>query len=756
MSILTLKHPHFTIDVELADPRMEVELIDTFDATAKRYGPGNLTTTYSLSDSYLEFLIWNRHYGYVRITDMASAIQPVLFENVRYVITIIFHTSVVKASVYSRVRGIADRLMPRNPLNGPLTSTAEINFGNEPGYFDLILDYTFDTISKSVLFTLEVFCAKLDFRRDFPLLVNDIERIYPKLVVDYLKKTYHHFGISEHEDSADILWWTIFSNLFNNILTHLKVIVEKPYKKIGNYSIKKRASAIKQPKGTLQQKLERFEGEPGRFFDVRSRKPMEDNYENRFVKHILNDILAHFDRIYLKVRADSSNSKMTGAYKAQLEFAGKAMRALLEHPLLQSVKDHKGAPQQSLIFQYQAGYAGLMKDWNALKKGYMPLIGVYDIELKDIAYLYQIWCFLGLIRLLEKLTGVKPEISNLPQMNPSAFRLMPEKGVQSRVTFNCHNGQVVELYQEMRYTDDFQDTNTGSLEHDVCPDIIMQIGKKDQPRDLYMTFLFDAKYRVRDSAKYRGIEEPRIEDLRQVSTYRDVIFNRQGKEGSYEYTTEIAGAYILFPGKGDAAIYERYYKEIILITNKGGFPFSPGDDADVNLLEKHLRLLLSEDASAALKRIVKPKGVDVKNMDAYVFVVPVSKERFELHDDLVEGSTAVYPYKGFDQPVGENIVRLFAPYIEGEGIASYYEIVGVNVKAWRDVYPPDHPLFRDDGRKYMVLKLKNKEKLESYVQIKGMANSRRYTQLKYLSRPDAYGFIKTVSEQDVYPAGRKD
>jgi hypothetical protein len=753
MYIISLKHPHFQIDVELANIREAEDFEYAFDTAKGRHAPENFITTYLFSSSYKEFWIWSQEDGKFGPTEVQSVTYPVFFENMTYKISVDFAKDVLRPSLYAKVKSVESLFRIRTTAHDTFATSGHLNFGNEPGKFDLIIDYHFKTVLHSVLFCFEVYPVKLDFKTDFPAILRRIEYIYPRLVIDVLRRTYHQFDV-RGEDDSNIVWWTLFINLHNSILRHAKLIVKTPYRKAVMDIKEMKAVNIKKVKGTLADKLARYRDQPNKHFDVKGMTPLENSFENRYVKFILTDILGRYKKIFKEARKDSSINRMTAEYRSQLEFPGDALQALLKDPVFKDVKKHTGRKQRSQVLQRRPGYAGLMKDWETLKKSYTLLNGLYEMELKDIAYLYQIWCFFEMVELLKQITGVSPDIKKMPELRKAGFRLSPDKNMQSKITFRCKDGTLIELYQELRYTNEFDDMDAGTLDQDVCPDIILRVGRKDQPRNLFLTYLFDAKYRLRESNRYDKMDEPLREDLKQMSHYRDVIYNRRMHEDSYEYTKEIMGAFVLFPGTGDAASYEKYYHDVILKTNRGGFPFLPGNTFGAALLERRLRLIIERDAKKELDKVMKQKGMDYKVTDAYVLVTPVKASWHELHDDLVDREAVVYAQKGFDQAVGEWRVRYYAPHFEGKGIPCYYEIIGVNMKAWRDIYPPGHPMFRNDGRKYMVLKLANKEMLDGYVQIKGMTNNNRYTQIKHLYHP-VDGFIRTVPKKDVSPVGHR-
>ncbi|PSL27068.1 DUF2357 domain-containing protein [Chitinophaga ginsengisoli] len=755
MNILIINHKDFFIEIDLLNPGGVDDFENTFKTSKKRHAPEHFETAYLFTGPLRKFEIWQPASGEVEGADIYAVKHPVFFENIGYSVSIDFQPEVVSASIYSRVRNVRNMFKVKTTKGDTQFASGELKFDNEPGEFDLIIDYQLKTVSLSVLFQFTVFSSKLDTQKDHLAMVKQIEKIYPRLAVDYLRKTYHYFEVQGSGES-DILWWTIFGNIFRRILWHLKVIVKDPHKALSRGKGFVRADKIKKAKGRLADKLERFEGRPDKYFEVDMILLVEDNYENQYVKYIIADILDQYKRIYKLVQKDSSNTRMDKAYRMQLEFAEEAMSHLLVHPFFKGVGKLKDRKRFSPVLAKRVGYAGLIKDWETLKMGFELQEGLYEIELKNIAYLYQLWCFFAMTEMIEKITGVKPDVKKMPTIKSNTFRLSPDKDMHSKLVFECADGINIELYQELRYTNNFDADDAGTFDGSKCPDIILRIGRRDQPRNLYLTYLFDAKYRLIESTRYSEIEkmdEPLPEDLRQMRDYKESIYRKEEDGADNEHSKEVMGGYVLFPGICNAELHGRYYREIIFKSHIGGFPFLPGDEAGSALLGKHLRYIITEDTARQLDKMQPQKGKAYKVSDAFVFVDFVPAMDAALYNDLVEGEAVIYAGRKFDSAVITGRVRYFAPYIERRGITCFYEIEYSDMMPRRKAHSPGHPLFLDEGRKCMVLKLKRKEMLDDYVRIKGMASNRRYTQIKHLYNPKD-GFISTVPEKDVRRPGR--
>ena len=747
MHILSVEHEHFSLVVALADVRDGLAFEEMFLTAKQRHLETNLVTAYVCSAGRCTFRIWSSKSHSLEEISMLQANYPVIFDNIRYKFTLSFHRQVLHPSVYTKLESLDNIFQMQKTKENNFVSPAVLDFRNEPGDFELILHYQFKTNPERVSFKFQVYSVNLDFKRDLPAMQRSVEVIHPRLFIDHLKKTSHPFDPGGTDNSA-ILWWTIFRNLFRSIVRHLKAIVEDPHRNPGFEMKIAKGSAVRNPRGKLSDKLEMFVGKPGHFFDTIGQSLMEDNYENRFVKYIIQDILSTYRDVYKKITRDSSFKRIAREYRTQLEFSAEALSSLLKRSFLKDIKPFDGKQLRSQIFQSHPGYAGLKRDWETLRKGYQLLDGLYEMELKDVVYMYKKWTFFGMADLIRQITGVSPEICKMAAIKKKTVGIVPKKEVQSKLTFYCPDEIVVELYQEPHYTGNFTDTVAAGQEEEICLHIVMKVGKRDQHPDLYQTYIFDPQYRLSTSQEYENIDVPLESDLRQLKDYKQLFYTRPKEEGGHGYKKEIAAAYILFPGREAGTAYKKYYDEVILTKDEGGFPFLPYHKEGKALLKKHLRKLIKEDSEKYQQHILHAEGPAIELTEAYVIVIPVKVADPVLIEMPGSEVATLYPINKLDPAIGERKVRYVAPYIEGQGIICYYEITAIQIKAWRDIYPPTHASFRDEGRRYVVLTLKNKVMLDDYVSIKGMANNKRYTQIKSLYRP-VDGFIKTVTGPEV-------
>jgi hypothetical protein len=736
MDILIIKHADLSIEFSTDYPVIKTTLYEDYNSAMRRAGSEYLSTAYDLSEEPLKFSIWDPVEDDLRSMVISAARHPVFFQGRSYGIVIVCPKAVSVLWIYAKNKQIKHSFKERPMENGSLL-IGNITFQNDVGAFDLVINYTVGTISKTVIFKFEVFSVKLALKKHFPLMIGDIEATYPRLVLDYMKLTYHAANNAPGSYS-DMLWWVFFENIYKSILKNFQFIFDKPYSALTKGKKFQKEDQIENPTAILKEKLKKYAGDPNKFFVVPGNLRLENNYENRVVKFILKDIVHKFQQIYKQVKEHDAGKRMTNEYKAQLEFAYRSMEWLREHPFFELIGDIGAVKETSNVLANRIGYAGLFKDWNKLKEGYRLFEGLYEIELKDIDYLYKMWCFMEIGALIRSLGGKKVKVIKIPEIMPDQFILSPDKDMNARIIFEFKNGDVVELYHELLY--DNKDDSESGMEA-VRPDIVLRIRKKDLPDKLYFTYLFDTSYRVTKSNDEQLPDLPVDTEMNGMRKYRDIIYFKEKNR----YTKEVMGIYLLYPGEGTPEQIRNMRKK--MIPDACGIPFCPGEKTINSLLEDWLSNIINTEAAKLLRDTYPQKGKEYKKDEVFVFIPFIKKEDAIQLNYLENTEVPLFDYKSFLPALGEGTLRYFAHYSEGKGIKYVYEIESFYWKAGKDVYPPDHELFRDDVRKCLVLKLVNKRVLDEYLQIRGVISNMRYTKMEYLNHP-INGFVKTISERE--------
>ena len=306
-----------------------------------------------------------------------------------------------------------------------------------------------------------------------------------------------------------------------------------------------------------------------------------------------------------------------------------------------------GFRQQSMVLQQRSGYAQVYQFWIILQNGLDLIQGDTSVGIQPIWKLYELWCFLKVKQLVCKVLGIdvhnKEHLKNyVKEDTKNNFDIFKGGLLDGHITYtNPQNGDLVEIGYQYSFNRSLSNQNMRSATTEQKPDIVMHIHKHE--RDITLTYLYDAKYRVRgdgDETYNAVIDEPISETLDAMHHYRDAIY--YGKRGDRNFSKEIIGGYILFPGRmneQDLLLKMQnheedlpYFLQSINEVNIGAFPLLPNEKSGL-LLESHLRkVLLEETIIEQLEVSVpqrglyytdsKPESVEAKN----IFTVSVRKE----------------------------------------------------------------------------------------------------------------------------------
>lgn len=113
------------------------------------------------------------------------------------------------------------------------------------------------------------------------------------------------------------------------------------------------------------------------------------------------------------------------------------LQRLQRNPFFRTVGRFKGFNQESLILHKATGYSQVYRTWNLLRRGYSLYDGMFRLQTKDIATLYEIWCFIEVSHIVKEqlhLTNEEVEHRNRMEMN-GVFTWELGKGEHSRILF---------------------------------------------------------------------------------------------------------------------------------------------------------------------------------------------------------------------------------------------------------------------------------------------------------------------------------
>lgn len=690
------------------------------------------------------------------LTDSAFnfATHPIFFENKDYYFDIVFlNPTDVEPVIQSSLQEVKRSFISRK-VNDKYFLTGAINYRNDIGKSDFVIEYKREGISIIQKLSFEVFPVKLDYKSDYKNIIADINKEFSSLVFDLLKKTYT--GFREGNDiSNDITWWGVFGQFYKEIISSAKLILNKPHNRLIRDNYFSKADRIRNLNYELEEQIVEHRESTQKYYCVERKTLTINTLENQFFKYSAFYVLRKFISIKNKLLS-IYESRMSDEFKSELEQIENEFSVITHHSFFKQISEFKGMKQESLVLQKASGYSSLFRSWIILKRGIDFLDGVNKIELKNIADLYQIWCFIEMKNMIQKILNKKPEEINLAEVLVDGFTIQLRSGKCSRVSFKKDNGDLIELFHELKYTDKLLDN---TLSHTVSqePDIVLRITKSDLKERLQFTYLFDAKYRLVSDDTENGKDFPPDDAINQMHRYRDAIFYQDNQE-SDNPKKEVIGAYVLFPGADDAnEVKNLYFQKSIEKVNIGAYPLIPGAKKNYNnsLLKEFLKntLVVKESLNILNEDIVPYKSMKYEDPDSYVLAGFLSGENHKRY--FTSGKAKVYHIPVYKESGSINTIRnldklkYFCPIING--VTEYYEITDIKVIPRRDVFDKSEPeMYKEDNASYFVFTLGNRKSLIKRIETAVGGNRIfRYARLSELSKSITINdFNKTQQESD--------
>jgi len=659
-----------------------------------------------------------------QLTDSAFNLptHPVFFENKDYYFDIVFRTQTdAEPVIYSSLQEVKRSFISRK-VNDKFFLTGAVNYRNDIGKSDFVIRYKKEGVSISQKLSFEVFPVKLDYKSDYKSIIADINKEFSSLVFDVLKKTYTGFK-EGNEINNDIIWWGVFGQLYKDIISSAKLILNKPHNRLIRNNYFSKADRIRNLNYELEEQIAEHRENTQRYYRVERKTLTTNTLENQFFKYSIFYVLQKFISIKHKLLNNKEfKLRITDEFKAELEQVEKEFSVITHHPFFKQISEFRGMKQESLVLQKASGYSSLFRSWIILKRGIDFLDGVNKIELKGIDKLYQIWCFIEMKNMIQTILNKNPEEVNLADLLVEGFTIQLSKDRKSRVSFKKDNGDLIELFHELKYTNTISDN---TLTHTVNqePDIVLRITKNDLKENLQFTYLFDAKYRLVSDDIENGKDFPPEDAINQMHRYRDAIFYQENREKD-KPKKEVIGAFVLFPGSESSdKTKEHYFQKSIANVNIGAYPLIPGANKNYNssLLKEFLKNILEIKESVRIlnEDVVPYKAMKYEDPDAFVLAGFVSDENQKKY--FTSGTAKVYHIPVYRKNGSINTIRnldklkYFCPVIDG--VAEYYEITDIKVIPRRDIFDREEfGMYKDDGASYFVFTLSNKKLLGKIIE----------------------------------------
>ena len=659
MELLRIIHDDFTLTVE------STQFLRMWNKGESIIGKKKLKSSYRWSDGVkCAVLVQDGVEREIAMDDADE--EAVFFEQTDYSVWVDFNSdNVTEACLDSQRKDVNERFSWKKDKQ---LLAGFLNYGNEVGRADMPIRYTLDGKQKRFVLSYDVISAKLDYHSDWKKILEDIEAEYRMLSLDYLKRTYH--SIKEgHGESYDIIWWNIFCGLQEQFLHSVHNIINRPRHRLKAIETYKRADQIRKFTPQLEQEFAEHRYEESRLYHVEEQQNTYNTPENRFLKHALLTIQKRYS--VLASRVLNLNSNLADARRESIAKTRDELSLLSRHPFFRTVGAYEGLRQESLVLQKDINYSKVYHTFSILQKSFSLNDGLYHMETKDIATLYEIWCFIQVEKVVRELTGIEPEQHDRTELS-GLFTYSLGKGEHSKIIFRKDDVTLAELVYNPRHDDRNDDIKgIGDMESKTVPqkpDIVLQLTKDDLQEGMKLTYLFDAKYRLE---KDGDNDVPPDDAINQMHRYRDAIYFSQ--HGDEKLKKEVIGGYILFPGHMNEL--SRFRKSIDEV-NIGAFPMRPSDNQH-ELLANFIRNLLDKHAIEIVEQVIPQKGTSltVKNR----VMIGVVKDDNPQYTKFIDSTATLY-YSGdtFPTTIPLDGIDYFAPYLPDKGIRDIYEVKAIH------------------------------------------------------------------------------
>jgi uncharacterized protein len=676
---------------------------------------------------------------------------PVFFEQQNYTICIEAEDEKTEVGFWHLNQYI------RNALSHPSSHHLNIlfgrlNFENDIGLsdFSVLLNG-----AEYLDFTLEVFPCKIDYLSDYKSLMADVSSEVYSLLFDFLKRTYSDFDVGNETVTSPVEFIAILDHFYREYVQAADLILSQPhhqlikeYRQVPSYKVRSldhrcEKWLVQHPDHLL---LNGNEIAADRCLTVKKRVSM-DTRENRMTKYILSSTMKQIESFldnYQQldreedVEISSRILRMSDGIKRRLNSA-----------VLSEVPIEAERVELSSVFAMAPGYRKLFRYYLMLKRGLSLSAKGLGMSVKDVAKLYEYWCFIKLNHLLRKKYHCKS----------SDFIKVDDRGIS--VTLATDESQVV-------YTNPAEPGSLITLSYNKSysakrnktlpqkPDNVLSLTKKTPYEgETDFNYVFDAKYKIdpADGDQYGKAHDnlpgPQEEDINTMHRYRDAILAGRQEDGEYRHT--MFGAYVLFPYANETQYRQHDFYRSIETVNIGGLPFLPGH---TKLVEKMLDSLIEESPKSAFARTLLPQGIEnrLKNIDWTIRDVLVGSLRDKPQLDVTLQSRHYWILKS-QVPEGAFPIRYVALYQsknlfgKDAGVLYFGEVVAVDSRK-RDKIPYFPGDFWKQDQDYWYFTIKEWQKLDVRIMPKELWRSVIFTNLFLLKNSEYFPELKIANEEE--------
>ncbi|CAN5903818.1 hypothetical protein BH11VER1_BH11VER1_42210 [soil metagenome] len=386
-----------------------------------------------------------------------------------------------------------------------------------------------------------------------------------------------------------------------------------------------------------------------------------------------------------------------------LEEADRRLRHFQTQSFLVGLSDQHSHVSPTLALHLTPGYREFFSSSLALDSVLEVGGGPLEMPEKDLASLYELWCFVALAGILRhelKLTLRPPTWLNVTQRRVALELVKGKRSVLSMEKDGVECLRVVYNRQDS--------TPTG----DCKPDNTLEIFKQGQSHPF--RYVFDAKYRLQSDPEYVKTHlapGPPPDAVHRMHAYRDQIVAEQAAVGANrsteatvwdlgyrQYVQQTVGAFVLYPYAGADADRNRFVQAINKV-GVGGLPFLPSRREEVtNLLRRIIEMSAEavEDTSVELSTANERQRIEWAHEYGLIAIVPTREQlNYILSQGIYHSPYDKHKKWGLRLRADFILFILSESSFPGESGVGYEAVIkSVHFGERRDINPPPPPSSR--------------------------------------------------------------
>lgn len=453
---------------------------------------------------------------------------------------------------------------------------------------------------------LEIQSTKVDYDKDYQLMLDDIAEYYTDLVLQQGSPVTQYLEVDGNCSPETLYQRFSFVHSFIDseaFSEAIHKIMTSPLRKWTEAHIHRDITAIRR---LSRKNVRQIASDPDRVplshpmvngllnaprsLEVEYKKDTTDNIENQFVKFVLH-MFSSFCSDISKLPNASERLKEEAHYTIE------KISSYLESQFFRKISMPTHLNMNSPVLQRKEGYREVLQVWLlydlAAKLNWTGGDNVYEAGKKNVATLYEYWLFFKLLELVSEFFNIAPEEkANLVTSDPDHINLNIVQGKTQMIrgqqeTFSRLLNVAFYYNRSFRKEKDDSIHKAGSWTMTMRPDYTLSLWPgsisedEAERQELIVHIHFDAKYRLNkivleDSDTGNDIEAELKEekkqqelniykrgDLLKMHAYKDAIRRTSGAYVLYpgEENKELRGFHEIVPGLGAFRIRPKYWQE---------------------------------------------------------------------------------------------------------------------------------------------------------------------------------------------------